>query len=110
MLPKYRKPAHPGEILLRDFLEPYGLTQKKLADHLGCTYTRINEIINGHRGISADTALALSEAFSTDVEFWMNLQNNWALWQAKAAHQTVPFLDLSNQKDQLSRRNRNVSD
>lgn len=88
-LPKNRKPTHPGAILLADFLEPMGVTQSRLAKHLGWTYARINEIVNGKRGISAETALSLSEAFGTTVDFWVNLQSTYDLWAARQKHKAV---------------------
>ena len=88
-LPKNRKPTHPGEILFSDFLEPMGITQSRLAKHLGWTYARVNEIVNGKRGISAETALSLSEAFGTTVAFWMNLQVTYDLWAAQQKHKVV---------------------
>lgn len=94
-LPRNRMPSHPGEILLRDFLNPMGLTQKELAEHLGWTYARVNEIVNGKRGVSANTALALSEAFETSAGFWLNLQNNYDLSQAKQKHRKVKPLNAA---------------
>lgn len=75
MIPKSRVTTHPGTILLKEFLEPMGLTQKKLADHLDIPIQRINEIVKGKRGISPDTAWLLSGAFDTSPEFWLNLQS-----------------------------------
>ncbi len=75
MIPKNRVTTHPGTILLKEFLEPMGLTQKELADHLGIPIQRINEIVRGKRGVSPDTAWLLSEAFDTSPEFWLNLQS-----------------------------------
>ena len=92
MLPKKRPPTHPGEMLLKEFLEPLGLTQKTFAAHLGWTYARLNEVINGRRQVSADSALALGEALKTGPEFWLNLQRDWDLWHAKDAHRKVPAL------------------
>ena len=89
MLPKRRPPTSPGEMLLKEFLEPMELSQRVLADHLGWTYARLNEIINERRGVSADSALALGEAFEIEPEFWLNLQRNWDLWHAKQEHQPV---------------------
>ena len=89
MLPTNRAPTHPGEMLLEEFLKPLGITQSDFAKHLGWTYTRINEIVNGRRGVSADTALAFSEAFKMDAEFWINLQVTWDLWHAKQKHKPV---------------------
>ena len=69
-----RIPTHPGEILLEEFLKPYGLTQVAFARHLGIPLQRINEIIRGKRGVTPETAWLLSEALRTTPEFWMNLQ------------------------------------
>lgn len=90
MLPKNRPPTHPGEMLLKEFLEPLGVTQLELANHLGWPYARLNEIINGRRGISADSALALSDALGTDPKFWLNLQRDWNLWHSLQKHDAVP--------------------
>ena len=62
MLPKNRPPTHAGEMLLKEFLEPLGITQMELAHHLKWPYARLNEIINGKRGITAQSALTLGEA------------------------------------------------
>jgi len=75
MIPKNRVTTHPGTILLKEYLEPMGLTQKGLADHLDIPIQRVNEIVRGKRGISPDTAWLLSEAFDTSPEFWLNLQS-----------------------------------
>lgn len=75
MIPKNRVTTHPGTILLNEYLEPMGLTQKELADHLDIPIQRVNEIVRGKRGISPDTAWLLSEAFDTSPEFWLNLQS-----------------------------------
>jgi antitoxin HigA-1 len=69
-----RTPAHPGEVLLEEFLGPMGLTQMDLARHLDVPIQRINEVVRGRRGISGETAWLLSQAFGTTPEFWMNLQ------------------------------------
>ena len=68
------KPIHPGEILEKEFLEPLKLSQYRLAVDLGVPPRRINEIVHGLRGITADTALRLAHYFGTTPEFWMNLQ------------------------------------
>ena len=75
MIPKNRVTTHPGTILLKEYLKPMGLTQKKLADHLDIPIQRVNEIVRGKRGISPATAWLLSEAFDTSPEFWLNLQS-----------------------------------
>ncbi len=92
MLPKNRPPTHPGEMLLKEFLEPSGITQLELARHLGWTYARLNEIINGRRGITADSALALGDALGTGPEFWLNLQRDWNLWHSMRIHKQIPKL------------------
>ncbi len=99
MLPKNRPPTHPGEMLLKEFLEPSGITQLELARHLGWTYARLNEIINGRRGITADSALALGDALGTGPEFWLNLQRDWNLWHSMRKHKRITKLkNLSSEK------------
>ena len=80
MLPKNRRPTHPGEIIRYEFLEPLGMTQQQLADAIGVTRVRINEIILGKRSITPDTAFRLGAFFDTTPEFWMGLQNNIDMW------------------------------
>ena len=89
MLPKKRAPNHPGVILKTEFLQPLGISQIEFAKHLGWTYARLNEIVNGRRGVSADSALAFSEALNTTPEFWLNLQRNHDLWHALKNHAQV---------------------
>lgn len=72
-------PIHPGEILLEEFLEPMNLSQYRLAKDIGVPPRRINEIVHGKRGISADTALRLSRYFGLSERFWMNLQSRYDL-------------------------------
>ena len=74
---------HPGEILQEDFLEPLGLSQYRLAKSIGVSARRINEIVHGMRGITADTALRLGLFFKTSAEFWMNLQSHYDLEQER---------------------------
>jgi addiction module HigA family antidote len=76
---KKLEPIHPGEILLEEFLEPMGITQYRLAKDVNVPPRRINEIVHGKRGISADTALRLSKYFGTTERFWMNLQTRYDL-------------------------------
>lgn len=73
------KPIHPGEILEKEFLEPLNVTQYRLATDLGVPPRRINEIVHGLRGITADTALRLAHYFGTSAQFWMNLQTRFDL-------------------------------
>jgi antitoxin HigA-1 len=70
---------HPGEILLKEFLEPMGISQYRLAKSIGVPSRRINEIVLGKRSISADTALRLGRFFGTSEQFWMNLQSRYDL-------------------------------
>jgi addiction module HigA family antidote len=72
-------PVHPGEVLLEDFIKGFGITQNKLAVAIGVPPRRINEIVHGKRGITADTAVRLSKYFGTSAEFWMNLQSHYEL-------------------------------
>lgn len=74
MTPKKRIPVHPGEVLLQEFLVPMEIPQTKLAEHLAVPVQRINELVNGKRGITSETAWLLSAAFKTTPDFWMNLQ------------------------------------
>ena len=84
-LPSNRPPTHPGEMLLEEFLKPMGMTQVQLAESIHASYPRVNEIINGKRGITPDTALRLSALLGTSAEFWLNGQRNWDLWHAMRA-------------------------
>ncbi|MBN9611417.1 MAG: addiction module antidote protein, HigA family [Actinobacteria bacterium 69-20] len=72
-------PIHPGEVLMEDFIEGFGITQNKLAVAIGVPPRRINEIVHGKRGITADTAIRLARYFGTSEEFWMNLQSHYDL-------------------------------
>ena len=82
-IPTHRTPTHPGEMLIEEFLKPMGLTQRELADAIHVPYQRINEIINGRRGITPSTALRLSKFFGVTPDFWMNLQLRWDLYFAQ---------------------------
>lgn len=81
------EPVHPGEILKRDFMEPFGLSSSALAKAIGVTPARINEIVRGRRGITAETALRLAKFFRTDAQSWMNLQAQYEL--AIAEHEAA---------------------
>lgn len=96
MIPSNRIATHPGTILLKEFLEPMGLTQKALATHIGISVQRINEIVKGKRGISPNTAWLLSEAFSTSPEFWLNLQATHDLSLHKPTTHVQPLMPMSN--------------
>lgn len=74
MIPENRIPVHPGVVLAQEFLAPLGITQLAFAAHLGIPVQRINELINGKRGVTPETAWLLSEALNTSPDFWINLQ------------------------------------
>jgi addiction module HigA family antidote len=79
-------PVHPGEILLEEFLRPLGLSQATLARHLDISVVRVNELVKGKRGVSAETAWLLAQAFATTPQFWINLQSNYDLARAQPVH------------------------
>ncbi len=79
-------PVHPGEILKAEFLEPLGLSVNALSQAIKAPRTRLNDIIRGRRGITADTAMRLARYFGTSARFWMNLQSHYELEIAEAAH------------------------
>jgi len=79
-------PVHPGEILLEEFLRPLGLSQAMLARHLDISVVRVNELVKGKRGVSAETAWLLAQAFGTTPQFWINLQSNYDLAKTRPVH------------------------
>lgn len=81
-IPTHRAPTHPGRMLLEEFLEPLGLTQRQLAQAIHVPYQRVNEIINGRRGMTPSTALRLEKFLGMSSSFWMNLQLRWDLYHA----------------------------
>ena len=81
-IPTHRTPTHPGEMLLEEFLKPMGVTQRDLANAINVPYQRVNEIINGRRGITPSTALRLAKVFRVSPDFWMNIQLRWDLYFA----------------------------
>jgi len=78
-----KNPFHPGEILLEEFLAPAGITQSAFAERIGWTRARLNELIKGKRGISAEAALDLAEVLGTSAKLWMNLQATYDLDRAR---------------------------
>ena len=88
-IPTNRTPTHPGEMLLEEFLNPMGITQRDLADNIHVPYQRINEIVNGRRGITPSTALRLAKFFGISADFWMNLQLRWDLYFARQNEKRV---------------------
>lgn len=77
------KNIHPGEILLEEFLKPMQISQNGLARAIGVPPRRINEIVLGRRAVTADTALRLAQAFGNSVQFWMGLQDEYAVREAR---------------------------
>lgn len=85
---------HPGEILLEDFLQPLGVSQNAFARHLGVSFRRINEIVNGKRGITPETAQLFAMAFKTSVELWLNLQTMYDLSRHRVVRRVEPLLKI----------------
>jgi antitoxin HigA-1 len=81
-LPTHRPPTHPGEMLLEEFLNPLGITQSAFAIRLGVSFPRLNEVINGRRSVTPDTALRLAQVTGMSADFWLGLQQDWDLWHA----------------------------
>ena len=84
-IPTHRQPTHPGEMLLEEFLFPMELSQRELADAVHVPYQRINELVNGKRGMTPSTALRLAKFFGMSASFWMNLQLRWDLYNVQQA-------------------------
>lgn len=82
MIPSHRSPTHAGEMLLEEFLLPIKMTQVEAARRMGIPLNRLNEIIRGRRGVTADTAIRLARLLGTSAEFWMNLQSAWDIYDA----------------------------
>ena len=76
---KLIRPIHPGEVLKEDFLAPFGLSEYRVAKDIQVPARRINEIVHGTRGVTADTALRLARYFGTSAQFWLNLQTQYEL-------------------------------
>ncbi len=93
-LPKNRPPTHPGEMLLEEFVKPLNITQTKLAQKLGVSYPRLNEIIKGRRSVTPDTALRLSQVLGMSADFWLGLQQDWDLWHAMNSPKAVEIMQL----------------
>ena len=88
-IPTHRSPTHPGEMLLEEFLNPMGLTQRQLANAIHVPYQRINDIVNGRRSVSPSTALRLAKFFNMSPEFWMNLQLRWDMYFAQQKENAI---------------------
>jgi addiction module HigA family antidote len=88
--PRRRKPTTPGEILREEFLIPLGMTQRLLADHLGCDVKVVNRIVNGRSSVTAEMALKLAASFRTTPEFWLNAQKAVDLHRAASRVPSLP--------------------
>lgn len=88
-IPTHRAPTHPGEMLLREFLIPAGITQRELAAAIHVPYQRVNEIIRGRRGVTPATSLRLAKFFGTSPDFWLNLQLRWDLHRAQKTERSA---------------------
>ena len=93
-LPKNRRPTHPGEVFLDDFLLPLGMTQKDAAAQLRISYPRMNEIVKGKRAVTPDTALRFARFTGTEPEFWLNLQQAVDLWNALHSDQAAELEEI----------------
>ena len=85
-----REPTSPGEILREEFLVPLGMTQKQLADHLGCDVKVVNRLVNGRTAVSTKMALRLGAAFRTSPDFWLNAQKAVDLYRARQRGPDLP--------------------
>ena len=92
MIPSNREATHPGVILLKEFLEPLGITRKAFAAHVGIPIRRVNEIVRGRRGVTPETAWLLSEALRTSPEFWLNLQAIHDLSASRPTRHVTPLV------------------
>ena len=105
-IPNHRTPTHPGEMLLKEFLKPMELTQRKLADAIHVPFQRVNEIVNQRRGVTPSTALRLSRYFGVSEDFWMNLQLRWDIYFAQKSEEDAlknikPFSILKAGQDEF---------
>lgn len=93
-LPTHRPPTHPGEMLLEEFLKPLGITQSAFAARLGVSFPRLNEVINGKRSVTPDTALRLARVTGMSADFWLGLQQDWDLWHAMHSAEAAEIVRL----------------
>jgi antitoxin HigA-1 len=103
MLPRHRPPTHPGEMLLKEFLEPLGVSQAEAAKRMRIPFQRLNSIVRGRRGVSAETAILLAALTDWDAEIWLTLQAKWDLWHALRARRSRPRVKSLSTLSTLSR-------
>ena len=99
-LPENRPPTPPGEVLLEEFIKPLGLSRRQVAEALGISYRRLNEIIQGRRPITVDTALRLAKFFGTTPDVWLNLQRRVDVYNAM---RRVPLDEIPTYKEWVAR-------
>jgi addiction module HigA family antidote len=88
-VPTNRAPTHPGEMLLEEFLIPMGISQRVLANAIHVPYQRVNDLVNGRRGVTPSSALRLAKFFGNSPDFWMNLQLRWDLYFAQQSETKI---------------------
>ena len=88
-VPTNRTPTHPGEMLLEEFLIPMEMTQRALAQGIHVPYQRVNDLVNGRRGVTPSSALRLAKFFGNSPDFWMNLQLRWDLYFAQKSESRI---------------------
>jgi antitoxin HigA-1 len=88
----HRAPTAAGEILVEEFLKPLELSQSAFARHINWPQPKLNEIIQGRRGITPETALTFADALGTTPQFWLNMQLAKDLWLAQQCHKKIPAL------------------
>ena len=93
-LPTHRPPTHPGEMLLEEFLKPFGISQSAFAVRLGISFPRLNEIIRQKRSGTPDTALRLARVLGMSADFWLGLQQDWDLWHAMRSKRAAAIAEL----------------
>lgn len=93
-LPLHRPPTHPGEMLLEEFIKPFGLTQSELAMRLGISFPRLNEVVRCKRSVTPDTALRLARVLGMSADFWLGLQLDWDLWHAMRSDEASEIAQL----------------
>ncbi len=80
---RMHNPPHPGGVLLRQWIQPLGISITRTAKHLGVSRKALSELVHEHTGVSPEMAVRLSIAFGTSAELWMNMQSNYELWHAE---------------------------
>ena len=93
-LPTHLPPTHPGEMLREEFLVPLGITQSAFAARLGVSFPRLNEVVNGKRAVTPDTALRLARVLGMSADFWLGLQQDWDLWHALRSEDAAEIAHL----------------